>query len=79
MGPAPGPRGAVWDIEMENRIAEFRHKKGWSQQILADKLATSRQTISRWELGDIDPPLRKAMWLARELGTTMEELFPLKD
>lgn len=64
---------------MENRIEEFRKKKGWSQQALALRLATSQPTIDRWESGDVDPPLRKAIWLARELGTTIEELFLLED
>lgn len=64
---------------MENRIEEFRKKKGWSQQTLALKLATTQPTVDRWESGDVDPPLKRAIWLARELGTTVEELFPLKD
>mgnify|MGYP001043961407 CR=1 FL=1 len=64
---------------MENRIAEFRKLKGWSQQVLADKLGVKYQQIRTWEKGLNTPSLRWAMILAREFGTTVEELFLLDD
>ena len=74
--------GRNWDkpvelLRMENRIAEFRKKKGWSQQALADKLGVKYQQVATWERGQNLPSLRWALLLARELETTVEELFPL--
>ena len=60
---------------MENRIEEFRKKKGWSQYVLADKLGVARSLVGRWERGDTIPSLEWAILLARTLETTVEELF----
>ncbi|EUJ53003.1 Prophage repressor protein [Listeria fleischmannii FSL S10-1203] len=35
-----------------NKIRQFREEKGLSQEILAKRLNTTRQTISRYENGD---------------------------
>lgn len=34
-----------------SKIKEFRESRGWTQDQLADKLNTTRQTISRYESG----------------------------
>lgn len=60
---------------MENRIKEFREKRGLSQGKLAELCLVSRQTINAIENKKYDPSLQLAFDLARHLGTTMEELY----
>ena len=37
---------------LAEKIVCLRKKKGWSQEELAEKLDISRQSVSKWELGD---------------------------
>ncbi len=47
-------------MEIGENILNFRKKKGYSQENLAEILGVSRQTISKWELGDTSPDLKQA-------------------
>ncbi len=60
---------------MENRIAELRAQKNWTQQELADRAMVSRQTIISLERGRYNPSIILAFRLARQFGVTIEELF----
>ena len=60
---------------MENRIRELRKAAGVSQEELAKRCGVTRQTINAIENNKYDPTLALAFHLARELGTTVDELF----
>ena len=60
---------------MENRIRELRKAAGMSQEELARRCGVTRQTINAIENNKYDPTLALAFHLARELGTTVDELF----
>jgi len=60
---------------MQNRIKELRKEAGYSQEELAKKCAVSRQTINAIENDKYDPTLALAFSLAKELKTTVDELF----
>ena len=60
---------------MQNRIKELRKEAGYSQEELAKKCAVSRQTINALENDKYDPTLALAFSLAKELKTTVDELF----
>ena len=60
---------------MKNRIKELRKRSGISQGELAKLCGVSRQTINAIENDKYDPTLALAFALARELGTTVDELF----
>lgn len=47
-----------------SRIRALRRREQWSQQDLADKLGVHRVTLTRWELGEGEPPLDLADKLA---------------
>lgn len=60
---------------MNNRLAELRHERGWTQADLADAVNVSRQTIISIERGRFDPSLPLAFDLARCFEATIEEIF----
>ena len=60
---------------MENRIRARRKERGLSQEELARLCGVSRQTINAIENNKYDPTLSLAFHLARELDTTVDELF----
>lgn len=60
---------------MQNRIKEYREKKGISQGKLADLCNVSRQTINAIENNKYDPSLLLAFNLAKTLNTTVDHLF----
>ena len=60
---------------LENRIKEFREKKGISQGQLADLCGVSRQTINAIENNKYDPSLQLAFNLAKTLSITVDHLF----
>ena len=64
---------------MKNRIRELRKAMGSRQEDLATAVGVSRQTIIAIENDKYDPTLALAMRLARNLGTTVEELFTLEE
>ena len=60
---------------MENQIRERRKALGLSQEELARRCGVSRQTVNAIENNKYDPTLALAFHLARELETTVHELF----
>ena len=60
---------------MNNRLKELRASLGWSQQLLADKLNVSRQSVNAIETGRYDPSLPLAFKIARIFGRSIEEVF----
>lgn len=60
---------------MKNRLEELRKKSGMTQEMLADKLEVSRQTIISLERGRYNPSILLAFRLARFFNVTIEELF----
>lgn len=60
---------------MKNRIEEYRKKREMTQQELASKLGVSRQTIISLEKGKYNPSILLAHSIAREFGTTIEQIF----
>lgn len=60
---------------MDNRLKALRAELGWSQQLLAEKLEVSRQSVNAIETGRYDPSLPLAFKIARVFGRTIEEIF----
>lgn len=60
---------------MQNRLREFRAKKGLTQMQIADVLGCQQGLVSQYERGVYTPSLHNALLLARALGTTVEDLF----
>ena len=64
---------------MKTHVRRFRFDRGeLSQQQLADLVSVSRQTIIAIERGDYNPSVKLALLLARQLETTVDQLFELE-
>ena len=46
-------------MEFNNKLYELRKQKGFSQEELASRLNVSRQTVSKWEVGESTPDMEK--------------------
>ena len=64
-------------MKLEEKIALLRKQKGWSQEELAFRLDVSRQSVSKWEMGDSLPDLDKIIKLSDIFGVSTDYL--LKD
>ncbi len=58
-----------------NRILELRAHAGLSQEAFAERLDTTRQTVSRWELDLALPEIEKIVRIARLFGVTTDSLL----
>ena len=62
---------------LADKIIDLRKKAGWSQEELAEKLAVTRQSVSKWEGAQSIPDMDKVVQMSRLFGVTTDYL--LKD
>ncbi|WP_363316578.1 helix-turn-helix transcriptional regulator [Brevibacterium sp.] len=60
-------------------VRTLRKAAGLTQAQLGAQVGVSRQTIVAVEKGDYAPSVYLALRIARELATTVEQLFPLEE
>jgi putative transcriptional regulator len=60
---------------MKNRLKVLRAERDWSQEVLAQKLNVSRQTINAIERGKYDPSLPLAFKIANLFDLPIETIF----
>lgn len=60
---------------MKNNIRELRKNKKISQAVLANLCGVTRQTINAIENDKYDPSLQLAFDLAKNLNTSVDNLF----
>ena len=60
------------------RLAALRKERGMSQEDLAEKLQLTRQTISKWELGNSTPDLELLVKLAEVFDVSVDCLLGAK-
>ena len=61
-------------MEIGNKIMELRKKNNLSQEELAEKVGVTRQTISKWELGETAPDIKQAKRLSELFHVSLDEL-----
>lgn len=71
-------------MKLNEKIYACRKKVGLSQEALAELIGVSRQSISKWEVGDAAPEITKLPLLAQAFGVTTdwllsEEGFPQEE
>lgn len=65
------------DIVMKNNIKLYRNNKNLSQEMLADMVGTTRQTIIAVEKGTFNPSAKLALLICNALEVKFEQLFYL--
>ena len=64
---------------MELRLAEnlrfFRKKKGYTLEAVSELIGVSRQSVSKWELGETYPDISNCAKLAELYDVTLDELI----
>lgn len=61
------------------RINELRTALGWNQVQLAQKLSVSKQTVSNWENGNIQPSIEMLIRTAKLFHVSTDYLLGLDD
>lgn len=61
-------------MEFHDKLYQLRKQKGLSQEELANRLNVSRQTISKWELGDSTPDMEKLAAIGNLFVISLDEL-----
>lgn len=64
-------------VKVGSRIAEYRRKRGYSQEALARKLYVTRQAVSKWEKGISVPALDTLCDISRLFCISVDELLGL--
>ena len=57
-----------------DKLSQLRKKNGLSQEELGEKLNVTRQTISKWELGQTKPDADKLLEICRVLDADFNQL-----
>lgn len=63
------------NVETAQRLADYRRRKGYSQESLAQKLGLSRQAVSKWERAESSPDTENLIALARLYGVSLDDLL----
>lgn len=58
-----------------NRLQQLRKMNGYTQDVLAEKLGVSRQSISKWERAEASPDTDNLIALAEVYGLSLDELL----
>lgn len=66
-------------MKFNERLIKLRKAKGMSQEDLGYELNVTRQTISKWELGESTPEMEKLIQISNYFGISVDELISNKD
>ena len=62
-------------MKFNEKLIELRKKEGLSQEELGYKLNVTRQTVSKWELGQTTPEMDKLVEMGKIFNITVDELI----
>jgi len=62
-------------MKFNDKLIELRKKKGLSQEELGYELNVTRQTISKWELGQTKPEMEKLIEISKYFNISVDELL----
>ena len=61
-------------MKFSEKITNLRKQKGLSQEELGYELNVTRQTVSKWELGQTTPEMDKLVQMSKIFGVSLDEL-----
>ena len=62
-------------MKFNEKLVELRKKAGLSQESLGEKLNVTRQTVSKWELGQTTPGMDMLSEMSKIFGVSVDELI----
>ena len=62
-------------MKLAEKLFELRKEKSWSQEKLAEQINVSRQSISKWESGQVLPEIEKIIELSKIFQVTTDYLL----
>ena len=62
-------------MKFNEKLIELRKKEGLSQEELGYKLNVTRQTVSKWELGQTTPEMEKLIEMSKVFNISVDELI----
>ncbi len=62
-------------MKFNEKLIELRKQKGLSQEELGYKLNVTRQTVSKWELGQTTPEMDKLVEMSKVFSISVDELI----
>ena len=65
-------------LKLKNNLKQFRKEKGYTQKQLADRIGSTKNTISSIETGQFCPTAYLAALICYALDCKFEELFYLE-
>ena len=66
-------------MDFNNILYQLRKQKGLSQEELANRLNVSRQTVSKWEVGDSTPDMEKLVAMSDLFDVSLDKLVMGKE
>jgi transcriptional regulator with XRE-family HTH domain len=61
-------------MNFKEQLIFLRRQRGLSQEQLGNQIGVSRQTVSKWELGETTPELEKLLALSKLFDVSIDEL-----
>lgn len=62
-------------MEFAEKLITLRKSREWTQEQLAERLNVSRQSISKWESGQVIPDVEKIVELSKIFQITLDDLL----
>lgn len=66
-------------MRLAEQIRKYRKNYDLTQEALAEKLNTTRQSVSKWEQGSLEPNIQMLNNLAELFGVSLDKLVNGKD
>lgn len=66
-------------MSFAENLMTLRKQRGWSQEELGNQIGVTRQTVSKWEMGQSTPEMEKLMELAKLFGISIDQLVGVKE
>ena len=66
-------------MNFAERLMALRKQRGWSQEELGNQIGVTRQTVSKWEMGQSTPELEKLVELSRLFSMSIDQLVGLEE
>ena len=66
-------------MRFAENLMTLRKQRGWSQEELGSQIKVTRQTVSKWEMGQSTPELEKLVELSKLFDMSLDQLVGLEE